>query len=102
MLAELMPGEREVLGLLALMELQASRTAARVDAGGNLVLLADQDRARWDRARIARALSCLDAAGPIERARAYPLQAAIAPRHPPAPPRAPPQSPPPLCLSTPL
>ena len=68
MLAELIPGEPEVLGLLALMELQASRVGARADADGNLVLLADQDRARWDRARIARALSCLDAAGPIERA----------------------------------
>jgi len=54
MLAELMPAEPEVLGLLALMELQASRAAARADADGNLVLLADQDRARWEPARIAR------------------------------------------------
>ncbi len=81
MLAELIPGEPEVLGLLALMELQASRVGARADADGNLVLLADQDRARWDRARIARALSCLDAAGPIERAGPYQLQAAIAACH---------------------
>src|SRR5947199_6671673 len=81
MLAELMPDEAEALGLLALMELQASRAAARADADGNLVLLADQDRARWDRARIARALSCLAAAAPIERAGAYQLQAAIAACH---------------------
>src|SRR3989440_2106313 len=81
MLADLMPGEPEVLGLLALMELQTSRAATRADADGNLVLLADQDRARWERARIARALSCLDAAGPIERAGPYQLQAAIAACH---------------------
>src|SRR5438309_1362773 len=81
MLAELIPGEHAVLGLLALMELQASRVGARADADGNLVLLADQDRARWDRVRIARALSCLDAAGPIERAGPYQLQAAIAACH---------------------
>jgi RNA polymerase sigma factor (sigma-70 family) len=81
MLAELMPGEPEVLGLLALMELQASRAAARADGGGNVVLLADQNRARWDGARIARGLSCLAAAGPIERAGPYQLQAAIAACH---------------------
>ena len=68
MLAELMPGEPEVLGLLALMELQASRAATRTDADGNLVLLADQDRSRWDQARIARGAAYLDAAGPMERA----------------------------------
>ncbi|MBI1847822.1 MAG: RNA polymerase subunit sigma-24, partial [Candidatus Rokubacteria bacterium] len=81
MLAGLMPGEPEVLGLLALMELQTSRAATRVDGEGNLVLLADQDRARWDRARIARGLACLDAAGPIEGAGPYQLQAAIAACH---------------------
>ena len=81
MLAELMPDEPEVLGLLALMELQASRAGARVDAEGNLVLLADQDRARWDRARIERGLAWLERAGPIERAGPYQLQAAIAACH---------------------
>jgi RNA polymerase sigma factor (sigma-70 family) len=81
MLAELMPGEPEVLGLLALMELQASRATTRVDADGNLVLLAGQDRTRWDRARIARGLSCVEAAGPIDRAGPYQLQAAIAACH---------------------
>ena len=81
MLVELMPGEAEALGLLALMELQASRASARVDADGNLVLLADQDRARWDRARIGRGLACLQRAGTIERAGPYQLQAAIAACH---------------------
>lgn len=81
MLAELMDHEPEVLGLLALMELQASRAATRTDADGNLVLLADQDRARWDRARIAHGLACLDRAGPLERAGPYQLQAAIAACH---------------------
>src|SRR5512132_1688445 len=78
MLAELMPDEPEVLGLLALMELQASRAATRTDADGNLVLLANQDRSRWDGARIARGLDCLERAGPIERAGPYQRQAAIA------------------------
>jgi len=81
MLAELMPVEPEVLGLFALMELQASRAATRTDADGNLVLLADQDRSRWDRARIARGLAALDRAGPLERAGPYQLQAAIAACH---------------------
>jgi RNA polymerase sigma factor (sigma-70 family) len=81
MLAELMPREPEVLGLLALMELQASRELARTDADGNLVLLADQDRARWDRARIARGLAHLERAGPLEHAGPYQLQAAIAACH---------------------
>src|SRR5206468_12281159 len=71
MLAELMPREPEVLGLLGLMEIQASRAAARTDAGGDLVLLEDQDRARWDRAGIARGLACLERAGPMERAGPY-------------------------------
>ena len=81
MLAELMPDEPEVLGLLALMELQASRAATRADADGNLVLLADQDRSRWDQARIARGLACLGRAGPMSHAGPYHLQAAIAAGH---------------------
>jgi predicted RNA polymerase sigma factor len=81
MLVELMPNEPEVLGLLALMELQASRASARVDGDGNLVLLADQDRVRWDRARIERGLAWLERAGPVERAGPYQLQAAIAACH---------------------
>jgi RNA polymerase sigma factor (sigma-70 family) len=81
MLAELMPHEAEVLGLVALMELQTSRAATRVDADGNLVLLADQDRARWDRQRITRGLALLERAGSVSRAGRYQLQAAIAACH---------------------
>jgi RNA polymerase sigma-70 factor (ECF subfamily) len=81
MLVELMPREPEGLGLVALMELQTSRAAARTDADGNLVLLADQDRAAWDRARIARGLAFLERAGPLYRAGPYQLEAAIAACH---------------------
>jgi RNA polymerase sigma-70 factor, ECF subfamily len=81
MLAELMPGEPEVLGLVALMELQASRAATRTDVDGNLVLLEDQDRTRWDQARIARGRAYLVRAGPMDRAGPYQLQAAIAACH---------------------
>ena len=81
MLAELMPEEPEVLGLLALMELQASRAATRTDADGNLVLLEDQDRSRWDQAGIVRGLASLEHAGPMARAGPYQRQAAIAACH---------------------
>jgi RNA polymerase sigma factor (sigma-70 family) len=84
-LADLMPDEPEILGLLALMELQASRAAARTDAAGGLVLLQDQDRGRWDRAAIARGLACLEQAAPPARAGPYQLQAAIAACHARAP-----------------
>jgi len=80
-LAELMPEEPEGLGLLALMELQASRAATRANAEGNLILLADQDRSRWDRTRIARGLDDLDRAGSLAGAGPYQLQAAIAACH---------------------
>ena len=82
LLAGLAPDEPEVLGLVALMELQASRAGARTDAAGEPVLLLEQDRTRWDRARIARGLAALATAetrggepGP------YQLQAAIAACH---------------------
>jgi RNA polymerase sigma factor (sigma-70 family) len=81
MLVELMPLESEVLGLVALMELQTSRAATRADADGNLVLLADQDRSRWDRSRLTRGLALLERAGPAARAGPYLLQAAIAACH---------------------
>src|SRR3954454_23820894 len=58
-LAELAPGEPEVHGLVALMEIQASRLKARVDADGQPVLLADQNRARWDPLLIRRGLTAL-------------------------------------------
>jgi len=81
MLVELMPQEPEVRGLLALMELQASRGTARTDAQGNLVLLADQDRSRWDHGRIARGLALLERADSLASAGPYRLQAAIAACH---------------------
>jgi RNA polymerase sigma factor (sigma-70 family) len=84
-LAELMPDQPEILGLLALMELQTSRAAARTDADGGLVLLEDQDRGRWDRAAIARGLACLEQVGPSARAGPYQVQAAIAACHARAP-----------------
>src|SRR6202012_3884150 len=58
-LAGLVPGESEVLGLVALMEIQASRTHARTDAQGRPVLLLDQDRSRWDPLLIRRGLAAL-------------------------------------------
>jgi RNA polymerase sigma-70 factor (ECF subfamily) len=61
-LADLMPDEDEVAGLLALMLLHDARRAARVDADGDLVLLADQDRSRWDRDRIAEGVALLERA----------------------------------------
>lgn len=81
-LAALMPREPEVHGLVALMELTAARFAARVDGNGDPVLLADQDRRRWDRGRITRGRAALAAADALGRGRgAYGLQAAIAECH---------------------
>jgi RNA polymerase sigma-70 factor, ECF subfamily len=81
-LAELLPGEPEVHGLVALMELQASRSRARTGPSGELVLLLDQDRSRWDWVLVGRGLAALERAqstrgvlGP------YTLQAAIAACH---------------------
>jgi RNA polymerase sigma factor (sigma-70 family) len=82
MLAELAPSASEVHGLVALMELQASRTAARVDASGRPVLLMEQDRARWDRLLIRRGLAALERAESLEGTLGrYALQAAIAACH---------------------
>jgi RNA polymerase sigma-70 factor (ECF subfamily) len=82
MLAELLPAEAEVHGLAALMELQASRSRARIGPGGAPVLLLDQDRSRWDWVLVERGLAALERAyrtggalGP------YTLQAAIAACH---------------------
>lgn len=78
-LCRLLPREPEVLALSALMELQASRFAARVDGNGDAVLLADQDRRRWDRSAIARGSMLLDRADALGRGRGpYALQSAIA------------------------
>jgi RNA polymerase sigma-70 factor (ECF subfamily) len=79
-LTELMPDEPEVHGLNALMLLNDARRAARF-AGGELVLLADQDRSRWDGARIARGREALDRAFVLQRNGVYVIQAAIASLH---------------------
>jgi RNA polymerase sigma factor (sigma-70 family) len=82
MLAEIAPKEPEVHGLLALMELQASRMAARTDAEGRPILLADQDRTRWDHLLIRRGLAALAKAEALGGGRGvYALQAAIAACH---------------------
>ncbi len=81
-LAELLPDEPEVHGLVALMELTASRFAARATPSGEPILLADQDRTRWNRAQINRGLAALARADAIGRGRGpYGLQAAIAECH---------------------
>ncbi|HVE52457.1 MAG TPA: DUF6596 domain-containing protein, partial [Ramlibacter sp.] len=86
MLAGIAPREPEVHGLVALMELQASRTAARTDAEGRPVLLPDQDRGRWDRLLIRRGLAALEQAEGLGGAHGiYALQAAIAACHARAP-----------------
>jgi RNA polymerase sigma factor (sigma-70 family) len=81
-LAALMPRERDVHSLLALMELTAARFPARLDAHGDPVLLADQDRRRWERSRISRGREALATADALGGGRsAYGLQAAIAECH---------------------
>lgn len=82
MLAELVPGEPEALGLVALMELQASRMGARLDADGRPVLLMDQDRTRWDGVLLRRGLAAIERAEGLGLPRGpYLLQAAIAACH---------------------
>jgi RNA polymerase sigma factor (sigma-70 family) len=81
-LAELAPEEPEVHGLVALMEIQASRLRARVGPSGEAVLLLDQDRSRWDQLLIRRGLAALERAGRLGDERGpYALQAAIAACH---------------------
>ena len=81
-LAELMPAEPEVHGLVALMEIQASRSRARTKPNGEPILLMDQDRSRWDRLLIRRGLSALERAERLGGTHGpYALQAAIAACH---------------------
>jgi RNA polymerase sigma-70 factor (ECF subfamily) len=80
-LSQLMPDEPEALGLLALMFFQDARRATRTDAAGDLILLADQDRSRWDQQEIAEGTRVLDAALRRGRPGAYQIQAAIAACH---------------------
>ena len=81
LLVELLPGSPEVRGLLALMLLHDARRATRTDAEGDLVLLEDQDRTRWDAAQIAEGLALAAAAASARPPGPYALQAAIAAEH---------------------
>ncbi|GAB3383344.1 RNA polymerase sigma factor [Lysobacter fragariae] len=81
-LAELLPREAEVHGLVALMEIQSSRAGARIGPSGEPILLLDQDRSRWDRLLIGRGLAALERAEKVRSIRGpYALQAAIAACH---------------------
>ncbi len=81
-LAELVPNEPEVHGLVALMEIQASRSGARIGPSGEPILLLDQDRARWDHVLVRRGLAALERAEELGGALGpYALQAAIAACH---------------------
>jgi RNA polymerase sigma-70 factor, ECF subfamily len=82
---ELMPGEPEATGLLALMLLQHSRRATRVSPEGGLVLLEEQDRSRWDQDMIDEGLAVLDRALAAGRPGPYQVQGAIAALHARAP-----------------
>src|SRR5438094_4972765 len=80
-LAELAPNEPEVHGLVALMEIQASRSRARVGPSGEPILLLDQDRSRWDQLLIHRGFAALERAEKLGGAGPYVLQASIAACH---------------------
>ncbi|MEA2633870.1 MAG: hypothetical protein QOH92_637 [Chloroflexota bacterium] len=81
LMVRLMPDEPEAIGLLALMRLHLARARGRFDDAGNLVLLQDQDRSRWDQERIASATVLLQRAAMLHRSGPYQLQAAIAACH---------------------
>jgi RNA polymerase sigma factor (sigma-70 family) len=81
LLARLMPGEPEVLGLLALIRLHRARADSRFDPRGRLVLLRDQDRSRWNRTDIAAAADLVVRAALLRRPGPYQLQAAIVACH---------------------
>jgi len=81
LLLRLFPAEPEIMGLLALMLLQHARTAARLDAAGNIILMDDQDRTMWDRRAIDEGLVLVDKALRHRRPGQYQVQAAIAAVH---------------------
>ena len=81
LLLRLFPADPEIMGLIALMLLQHARSPARIDADGQLVLLEDQDRSRWDGRAIAEGLVLLDKAMRHRRPGPYQVQAAIAALH---------------------
>jgi RNA polymerase sigma-70 factor (ECF subfamily) len=78
---QLMPDQPEVIGLMALMTLHLARAGARFDEGGEMVLLPDQDRNRWNRSAIARGIELVERAGAMRAPGPYQLQAAIAALH---------------------
>ncbi len=81
LLLRLFPAEPEIMGLAALMLLQEARSAARFDTEGEIVLLEDQERSRWDRSAINEGLALIDKAMRHKRPGAYQVQAAIAALH---------------------
>jgi len=81
LVARLMPDQPEVVGLQALMTLNLARSAARFDEAGEMVLLPDQDRSRWDSVAIADGMALLDRAGAMHAPGPYQLQAAVAALH---------------------
>jgi RNA polymerase sigma-70 factor, ECF subfamily len=81
LLLRIYPAEPEIMGLMALMLLQHSRSAARFDAAGQIVLLDDQDRGLWDRRMIGEGLALIDKAIRHRRRGPYQVQAAIAAMH---------------------
>jgi RNA polymerase sigma-70 factor (ECF subfamily) len=81
LLLRLFPAEPEIMGLAALLLLQHARTPARHDASGEIVLLEDQDRGRWNKVMVAEGLALLDKAMRHRRRGAYQVQAAIAALH---------------------
>lgn len=85
LVCRLLPTEPEAMGLLALMKLQLARGDCRFDAEGELVLLADQDRTRWDQAMIADAGALIRRAAALQKPGPYQLEAAIAACHGEAP-----------------
>jgi RNA polymerase sigma-70 factor (ECF subfamily) len=80
-LRELLPDEPEVTGLLALLRLTDARRRGRIDERGDIVVLAEQDRTRWDQGAIAEGLALVDEAERAGRPGSYQIQAAIAARH---------------------
>lgn len=85
LVCRLLPNEPEPMGLLALMKLHLARGPSRFDAAGQLVLLADQDRARWDPSLISEAIALIERAAGQARPGPYQLEAAIAACHAEAP-----------------
>ena len=81
LVAQLMPDQAEVIGLVALMQLHLARAQARFDDSGEMVLLPDQDRQLWDHAAIAGGIKLLEQAGAMRAPGPYQLQAAIAALH---------------------